>query len=490
MATIDKAAIVWSIAIVAIAIGIASVGQSFDTEISTTPIKQEIIEDTKENTMNLSSTEIQKIAEDAYIYGYPLVSMDITMIQSTNVVEPIANRAPVNQFTHVMEFPDADWRAVVRPNADTLYSLAWLDLSDEPLILHVPDTDDRYYLLPMINAYTDVFESPGKRTTGTGENDFIITGPFWNGEIPDDVIQIQSPTNMVWIIGRTQTNGPSDYESVNNIQEQFTLTPLSYLGKEYTPPQNLSVDSEIDMSAAPGKLVDESNFNVYFNRMALLMKDNPPADIDAQMIENFAKIGIVPGDEFNSASFSSEILDAIEQGAKSGLEKVRVAATEDIGFVENGWQRPSGLGAYGTDYLYRAAIAMYGIGANLDEDAHYPVAFTDGESQRLNGQNDYVIHFANDQIPPVNAFWSVTMYDGGFFYDNELDRYAIGDRDDLKFNDDGSLDIYIQHESPEGFESNWLPSPEGDFDVVMRTYWPQESVLDGTWKVTPIQKIE
>ena len=438
----------------------------------------------------LTPEEAQGIAEETYIFGYPMILMDLTAKKMSNVPEAGNETAPVNQFAHFPEFPTPDFKDIVKPNADTLYSLAWLDLSDEPLVLHVPDTDDRYYLMPMLDAYTNVFESPGKRTTGTGENNFVITGPFWDGILPEDVTEISSPTELVWILGRTQANGVADFESVNEIQKQFTLTPLSFFGKSYQPPQSVNVDSSIDMKTPPPVKIEQADVNIYFDRMATLMKTNPPASDDADLVAKFAKIGLIPGEKFDSSNLDPKIIDAIEVGAKEGLEKIK-SNVPNVGVQENGWQKATDLGSYGTDYLLRASAAFVGLGVNLPEDAIYPMAYVDSNGDTLNGNNKYVLHFPKDQTPPVNAFWSLTMYNvAELFVENPIDLYAIGDRNELEYNEDGSLDIYIQRDAPEGNESNWLPAPDDDFNLTLRFYWPSQEIIDGTWEIPALQNVE
>jgi hypothetical protein len=438
----------------------------------------------------LSYEEAKMISEDAYIFGFSLVMMELTKFKMSNVAEAGPANAPINQFFHYPAFPPADFRDVVRPNADTLYSFAWLDLSDEPLVLHLPDTDDRYFLFPIMDGYSNVFTSPGKRTTGTGEQDYVITGPFWSGTIPEGLTEIESPTNMAWVAGRTQTNTPSDYENVNNIQKQVTLTPLSSFGKDYQPPKNVPVNPGVDMKTPPVEKILQTDPDTYYNVMANLMKDNPPTPEDAEMVKSFSKIGLVPGEQFDMENLDPKLVMAIEEGFKSGQQKV-LDNVPKMAAIENGWMvLPDSLARFGTDYLFRASVAYMGLGANWVDDAVYPIGFFDNNGDTFNGANKYVLHFPEGQTPPVNAFWSLTLYQDLFFYANSIDRYALGDRDDLEFNEDGSLDIYIQHESPEGKESNWLPSPEGDFDFIMRLYWPQEAVFDGTWQMPPVKKVE
>ncbi len=433
-----------------------------------------------------------KSGVEAYVYGYPLVLMNVTRRVMTNVPSPIQMAAPVNQFAHVPSFPDPDFKNVVSPNADTLYSVAWLDVSKEPIVLHVPNTNGRYYLMPMLDAWTNVFASPGKRTTGTGEGNFAVVGARWRGTLPDGVKEIKAPTGMVWIIGRTQTNGKPDYEAVHTIQRQYILTPLSSFGKPCTLPSDVPVDPQVDMKTPPVRQVEEMDVATFFGSMTRLMKDNPPAPADAPLIERLASIGVVPGREF--------VIGTLDPATRKGLERAFVAARQEIkspatgssGATENGWTvKRTSMGSYGADYPTRALVALVGLGANLPQDAIYPMTTVDGEGKSLTGANRYVIHFDKDRIPPTNAFWSVTMYDmQRFFVPNLIDRYAIGDRDRLKFNADGSLDLFIQHDSsgPER-ESNWLPAPKGEFNLIMRLYWPKASMLDGSWKVPPVQRL-
>lgn len=441
-----------------------------------------------EKPISVTDDDMKSIMEAAYIYGYPLVLMDLTMKQMTNVPNPEEFAAPVNQFAHVTEYPDPDFKAVVSPNADTLYSVSFLDLSVEPLVLHVPDTKDRYYLMPMLDAWTNVFASPGKRTTGTGANDFVITGPFWEGVIPDGTTEIKSPTNLVWIIGRTQTNGKADYDAVHKIQEQYTLTPLSSFGKPYQPPADLPVDPTIDMTTPPVTQITNMGGSEFFSRLAVLMEDNPPAPADAEVVKRFEKIGLYPGKPFDTSKMSQQAMEILDNTPKAAQPKI-LENFKNLGSVVNGWTMVMKIGSYDVRYMDRATIALIGLGANIPEDAVYPATTVDGNGDNLNGANKYVMHFS--QPPPVGAFWSITMYGKDtFFVKNPIERYAIGDRDNIKYNEDGSLDIYIQHETPEGNESNWLPAPADNFQMIMRLYWPEEDVLNGTWQPPIVEKTE
>jgi hypothetical protein len=451
----------------------------------------------KQETANTSSSEAansaRATARDAYIYGYPLILMEATRAKVTNV--PMATNmgaAPTNQFSNIRTFPDSSFTDVVSPNADTLYSSAFLDLTNGPIVLSVPDTHGRYYLMPMLDAWTNVFASPGKRTTGTGKGDFAITGPGWAGTLPAGVKEIKAPTAMVWIIGRTQTNGKADFAAVNAIQNHYKLTPLSDWGKPYTPPSNLPVDPKVDMKTPPVGVAAALDASAFFNKLAMLMKDNPPAAADAPMVAKLASIGVVPGQPFDINKQGSDIAKAISDGVDDGKKRVlELGRNPGNTKIANGWIIATGdMGSYGTNYDARAGVAWVGLGANLMADAMYPMARVDADGKPLNGANKYVIHFDKGQTPPANAFWSLTMYNSRqLFVANPINRYAIGDRDKLKFNPDGSLDIYIQHDSPGKYkESNWLPADAGDFNVIMRMYWPKEAVLSGAWTPPPITK--
>ena len=429
----------------------------------------------------------------AVIYGLPLVMMDLTMKRFSNVKRPSGIAAPTNQFAHAPIFPPATFKNVVRANVDTLYSSAFLDLSSESLVLSVPDTSGRYYLLPMMDAWTNVFATPGARTTGTKAVDFAIVGPGWTGTLPAGLREIKAPTDLVWILGRTQTNGPKDYPGVHAIQAGFKLVPLSQFRKPYTPPEGV-VDANVDMKTPPVEELQHMTGVDFLAALARLLKANPPPAADAPMLEKLAMIGVVPGQDFDAGKLDSAVareLDAIVPRAIAALN----AKAKEMGTAVNGWRIPKmNIAAFGTDYDTRAFIALIALGANLPADALYPTTFVDGEGRPLNGANRYVLHFDAGLQPPVNAFWSVTMYDPqSFFVDNSIDRYAISSWMPLELNGDGSLDIHIQHDAPgAGKETNWLPAPAGGFNVTMRMYWPKDqspSIIDGSWNPPAIRNL-
>ncbi len=441
-----------------------------------------------DSTQKLSEQEAIEIATEAYLYGYPLVTMDLTRQVLTNTAAVEGRKAPMGQFMNAREYFDASFHDVVAPNSDTLYSSAWLDLSKEPYILHVPDENGRYYLMPMLSGWTDVFASPGTRTTGTQAKDFAITGPFWKGTLPDGVQQLKSPTNMVWIIGRTYCTGtPEDYKAVHAIQDQYTLVPLSSYGKPYTP-QKGTVNPAIDMKTPVRTQVNRMDANTFFNKMTALMVDNPPSVLDTPMVERMAKLGIVPGKALDFKSLDPVIARSLELAPKLALEEM-LSSENTKHDVVNGWHLSLNTGVYGTDYLTRATVAAIGLGANRPQDAIYPYTSEGSNGKPLTGKHRYVMHFTKDEIPPVKGFWSLTMYnDQYFFAQNPINRYSVSPRNNFKYNLDGSLDLFIQNEPPgKDLESNWLPAPKGAFILMLRLYWPEPSVLNGTWKPPVVQ---
>ncbi len=444
---------------------------------------------TPKGEQEISTDELLQIIGESYVYGYPLILMDLTKKVSTNVERPHPTRAfaPVNQLAHFRRFPDHTLTAVVKPNVDTYYSIAWLDLEKEPQVLSVPATD-RYYLLPLLDAYSNVFASPGTRTTGTDAQTFLIAGPDWRGETPADLTLIQAPTNTVWMIGRIQVNSPEDGATiVREIQDDMQLVPLSAYGTDdYEVPQGIVKPEHQDI--VPVKTIQTLDVNTYLNRMAELMVSNPPAAADSTILRKMSKIGLVAGQPFHISTDNLILKTKLNRLPDFIHKKMKARrAKPDTARLTNGWMLINeGIGTYGVDYLRRAYIDFIGLGACIPEDAMYPNCTLDINGDPLNADTQYRIHFDADQIPPVNAFWSLTAYNADeFLVKNDLNRFALGDRDDLKYNEDGSLDLYIQSTAPDAeLVSNWLPIPEeGAFFLTLRLYWPKEEVLNGDWEI-------
>jgi hypothetical protein len=438
----------------------------------------------------ITSEEAHAIAVDAYVYFYPLVTMDITRQHLTNVEAGKSEiGAPMNMFNNVQAFPTADMKAVVRPNFDTLYSSGWLDLAKGPIVVSAPDTGGRYYLLPMLDMWTDVFASPGWRTTGTEARNFIVVPPGWRDQVPAEFTRIDAPTPYVWVIGRTKTDGPSDYEAVHKIQAGYKITPLSEWGK--TPqPIEAKIDPAIDMKTPPKLQVDNMPAAKYFARAAELLKLHPPHITDQPIIAQMKRIGIEPGKSFNISSLDPVVQNAIVT-APNDAQKLMAWKVPTLARVVNGWSMNTDtMGVYGNYYLKRAIVAQMGLGANLPEDAIYPLNLADSTGRPLDGSNKYTIHFAKDSKPPVDAFWSITLYDPeGFQVANELNRFALSSWMPFKLNGDGSLDLYFQNEGPGRDKgANWLPAPKGPFNLTMRLYAPKSDALTGKWNPPPVTR--
>ena len=429
-----------------------------------------------------SAPEVRAIVERGYIFAYPIVLMEYTR-------RAAMERAVPNQFTHLQQFPDDTFHQVIRPNADTLYSSSWMDLTKEPVLMRVPDTHDRYYLMQFMDAWTETFSVPGKRSTGTGEGWFAIVGPGWTGTLPERAQRIDAPTNMVWLIGRTQTNGASDYANVHAIQRGYLLMPLS----QYPDgPRRQTIASAAIRApgavATPPMRVQQLTPAQFFNTFTELLVANPPHPGDEPIMRDLAKIGIEPG---KPLALGAEDMKALNEGAETAAKRLASLDGRNSKPGPTGWVGGAGkVGRYGTDYAVRAAVARSGLGANPPEDAVYMHCQQDSDGRAIDGAHRYRIHFAPDQLPPVRAFWSVTIYgQDGYFVHNPINRFAIGDRDPLKKNADGSVDLYIQHEAPGGDkDANWLPAPAGDFNLSLRLYWPSEEILKGKWVPPAVTK--
>ncbi len=435
----------------------------------------------------VSSQDINAIARDVYLYAYPIVSMDLTMRQATNVpnASMISMRAPVNQFAHARAFPRADEKDVVRFNFDTLYSLAWLDIAPEPMVLTVPDTGGRYYLLEMLDMWSDVFSVVGSRTTGTKAGNFAIVAPGWSGTLPEGVGKIVAPTPAVWILGRTQTNGPADYANVHQIQDGYTLTPLSQWDREYTTPQDVPADPSVDTKTPPQTRVNRMNGVAVLTRLAELFSKYPPHANDYPILFRMRALGLEPGKPFDPGKLDPALAATINAAAKQALDGL-APAMRKMGKLVNGWNiLTENVGTYGTSYKRRAVIALGGLGANLPEDAVYPRRAAERCEQICSA-------FRQRQAAASECILVDHMYDqDGFQVPNPINRFAIGDRDKLAFNADGSLDIYVQAEWPsKDKKSNWLPAPKNaPFQPTLRIYSPRPEVADGTWAPPPFRRM-
>jgi len=447
-----------------------------------------------DESSSLRPMEAVSIAVDAYIYGYPLVTFDTVRKQQTNVAKPDAEHAPMGQMIKMRSYPAVDNHCCAAPNADTLYTEVWLDVSKEPWIFGIPDMGERYYIMPMLDAWSEVFEVAGSRTTGGQAQTYAITGPGWSGTLPQGVKEIKSPTAMVWILGRIYSAGtPEDYQAVHALQDKFTVVPLSAYGTPYAPPPGV-VDRNFDMKTAVRKQVNAIDAVTYFKLLAQLMKSNPPSAQDAPMVARMAKIGLVPGQDFDPSKLDLLDREVIKTVPKLALVDMGLRLKEEK--TTNGWLYfTKGVGNFGTDYRLRGMANLLGPGWNRAQDAVYPLSQKDAKDDAYDGAKyGYVVRFEKGQLPPAEAFWSLTMYDTDFFFvPNPIHRYDLAQRNKLVANPDGSVDMYLQAASPgKDKEANWLPAPKGKFMLVMRIYSPTgtpPSILDGSWTPPPVKRV-
>jgi hypothetical protein len=448
----------------------------------------------------ITPAEAKQIAEDAYIYGYSLITTEVTRVQMSNVPRVVNFTGPMGQFINVPRYPPADYRGVSAPNADTLYSVAWLDLKEPQIVSH-PNMGNRFYLFEVVDLWmSDSKNSPSKRTAGGKAANYLFTGPGWKGKVPAGVKHFPVATRYIAVLGRTYADGTEeDYKAVNALQAQYKITPLSAWGKPYTfVAPAVNPNPGFSMTDKPQQVITALGTEGYFNLMATLMGgDAPAAAGDKPILARMAKIGIVPGKPFEMSKLDTAVQAALKDVPQTALKKIEDNKNM-LGKIINGWVVTKGLGTYGPqDNLKRAVVAAFGWPANQEKDAVYPYTEVDAKGQKLTGANKYTLTFPKGATPPVNAFWSITMYmiDGGWwFVPNELNKFTVSMRNNPKFNPDGSLTLYFQNESPgKDKEANWLPAPKGDFLPMMRMYWPKDrspSILNGSWSIPSVVKVK
>jgi len=432
------------------------------------------------------------VGMEEYVYGYPLVMMDVTREVLTAAPKSGEFAAPINQFARIREYVGPSVVNVVRISVNSLWSYGFLDLQQEPMVVSLPDMDGRYIVMQALNMWTDDFASAGTRTNGGKAGNYLIVGPGWNGTAPKDVDHVfRCSTRYAWVLVQMSAASPADFPAIHVKQDQLKITPLSAWGKPYTPPTNVAVDPNVDLTATPSDQVRLMTGATFFGRLAKLLQENPPYVADSKMIGRLKTLGVEPGKPFDPTK-----LDA---GTLVGINKVPTVAFQQFWSGPysmkgvNGWFNMLDLGNYGTDYNTRAFIAFAGLGALTKEDAVYPSAFVDSTGTALDGGSKYVLHFPKGQLPPSKAgVWSISPYRDNFYVTNALGRYGILSSMPLKYNADGSLDVYLQRNSPGADkESNWLPiPPSGSYNVTVRIYQPEQSILDGTYKLPPILKLE
>ncbi len=443
---------------------------------------------------SISEAKAQQIGTDAYVYGISLMEFLRQRETQTSVTVPNGlSDAPINQLGNQRNLADAAHQVFVAPNNDTLYTMGHLDLSKGPLVLHVPKVSHhRYYVMEFIDPYTNDFHYVGTRTTGDGAHSFVIVGPNFHGKTPSGLPRITSKYDHIWICGRTLVHGPSDLAAVHKVQDGYKLVPLKAfkrVGLAYTPPRPAKIIKTHTSATVPTGLG-------FFDALGTAMAQNPPPARDAAILRELKTVGIGPSLHPSNEHLPAAVLAGLRAAVAGGPAKVlaiRAGIVLASAPKHNGWYvAPSDIGNFGTDYNLRAVVAVYGLAANIPSEAMYPVGSFDNTGALLNGANRYVIHIPAGGYPPVHAYWSFTAYNSNLFLvSNPLGRYAINQyTPGVKRGADGSLDIYLQSSAPAGHQSNWLPSPpSGQFEVILRMYWPKSSAVNGTYHYPTITKV-
>jgi hypothetical protein len=425
----------------------------------------------------ISTAEAKAIAADAYLYAYPMLFNYKTLFQQTMDPSFPGYIGGFGRYRHYSRgFTPAD-TDIVTPSNDTPYSWAWLDLRAEPMVVSVPASGDRYYVLQWFDLYTHNFAYIGSRASGTDAGDYLFAGPGWNGETPKGIKQVfNSETQIIGTLTRTAWTGPEDRGGLVAMQRQYRIRALSeYTGaKPPEPAPRYQFPAWDDARANSIGFIDYLNFILLFS---------PAVPSEKEMLNHFANIGIGPGRAFDPAILDPQTRQAIEEGVKEGGERLQAAIATTTSSVDLFGTREF----LGKNYImHRAVGAAMGIYGNSKEEAYYTAYAVDNDRKPLDGSKNYVLHFSKDQVPPVKFFWSMTMYNlpQRLLVRNQINRYAIGCRTPgLQMNPDGSVDIYLQSKSPGSQkESNWLPSPPtGPYYMILRMYGPQGTLLNGSW---------
>jgi hypothetical protein len=427
----------------------------------------------------------------AYVYGIPLLDENRVFETATSVNVPNGSGAgPVNQFSHFRRLTNPSDRTVVAPNNDTLYSIAWLDLASQPIVVHMPVVRGRFAELTLLDPYTEMFAAIG--SVGRRAGDYAVAAPGWRGRLPRGVKVIRSPYTRVWIIGRTYIRNAADTPNVVRIQNKYALTPLDKWGTRYRPPRPRRVDRTPTEFTIPGTRSGQDPLK-FFDALGDQLKLFPPPAADRPLLRQLAAVGIGPGlhpstERRLSAALRAGLRASVAAGAAQVTAAVQRAFLTGAA-KDNGWLVAS-TGRYGTDYVKRALVDKVGLGAPWSTVSIYPFTVTDRNLRPLTGANRYVAHFSASDLPfPVRAFWSLTLYDSdGFFVPNSAGIHLINDRSGVHYNADASLDLYIQPTAPTDplARRNWLPSPAGKaFRLVMRLYMPRNipGILSGrSWQ--------
>lgn len=437
----------------------------------------------------VSPDQARALSKQAYDYGLPLLEFLRVRHEQTSVRCPDGRgNAPVNSFSNARGFATASDRTVVAPNTDTLYSIAHLDLARGPIVLRHPDMGKRYYSFELLDPYTNVIDIPGAREDGGRAGSFVIGWKRRGGKggLPAGARLIESKYRRVWVIGRTLATGPADQRKARKLMRQYRLERLG--GKKRKFPKGCR-------PGVPAKYPTPTDGPGFISALNRALKKNPPPKRDAPLLSQLVPLGIGPGRSPEAAGLAPDVLAALYDGVAQ--EAVSLPPTTRLGILTRarqsaGWLLPaSNIGRYGTDYLFRAQIAVVGLGANTPNEAIYPTGVTDAAGALYDGAHRYRLTFPPGQEPPAKYFWSVTMYDStGYLVANPIGRYSVGPtHPPLVKRPDGSIVIAIQHDPPAEGDVNWLPAPVGAFRLNLRLYGPSVAARTGAWRPPGVLRV-
>ncbi|WP_413289160.1 DUF1254 domain-containing protein [Bdellovibrio sp. HCB337] len=450
------------------------------------------------NRQARQQAQLDQLARDAFSFGYPLVLMDTAgkYVAATSRSSPQQSKLPMYQFYHTRKTGDARFKDLASLDNDMIYSYAWLNLANDPVVLSIPAiASHKYYVGGFIQGWTEIFGVVGTRVNGNEKQTYLISGPQWRGSTPKGMKPLRSSTNLVWLPIRLYANAGKDVQALRNFQDGLRVTPLSQWGKSARAATTVNVDTTLDLKQQPRDLVFNMNAETYYRTLCALMVDNPPSEIDTPLMERLSKLNIIPTKNFKFSDLPAETQAALNtsiRNARSYILTHRGSFTPR-GRLVNGWTVSVERTEFGVDYERRAYEAYMGLGFLPPQDAIFPVAYEDNMGQQLMGENSYKVTFKKDQLPPVNAFWSLTMYQlpDIAFAGNRYRRYTIGQYSSLKTNPDGSITIYMQPTSPgKDKESNWLPSKPGNYQLTLKMYWPKQEVLEARWLPPAVERVQ
>jgi hypothetical protein len=428
---------------------------------------------------------------ETYVYGFPLVMMDLTrqVMTATPTVGELS--APINQFQKLRAPVPWDFKNVVRINTNSLWETAFLDLKQEPLVVTVPDTGKIPVATCWLNMWTDTIGTAGSRTPEVNAGNYLIAGPDWSGSVPADIRKVYNcQTRFSWMLVELSAASPADYPAIHVIQDKFKITPLSQWGKPYTPPATVPVGPTVDLTATPYDQLRLMTGEMFFKKLAQLMKETPPYAPDKDMLEKLKRIGVEPGKDFDP--------NKLDPGIRKGIDEAPARVwmkffTGPYGMkAANGWLNMVNIARFGTDYQTRAYVAYMGLGAGIVDDIVYPTAFVDANGEALDGSYNYTMHFDKSELPATkNRVWSISSYRENFYEKNPINRYGLLPAM-VKYNPDGSLDVFLQAKSPGADkESNWLPIPRsGLVNVTIRVYDPKDEAKSTEYKIPPLKRAD